>query len=275
MSSSDLKLQTGRGPIGPPLVMGILNLTPDSFSDGGMWTDPDKAVLHAVRMVEDGAGIIDIGAESTRPGSEPVSTEEELRRLRPVVRRVVEAAGVPVSVDTMKPEVARFCLLEGASIVNDVNGFRNPSMAEVVADAGAYAVVMHSPVPALEAHGTVMGQGFAEEIRTFLDRRVRYLKDVGVLEDRIIVDPGIGFGKTAEQNRWILSHSSYFSCGRPVLSASSRKRFLRSAYPGRDIDDVSAEAALTAVRSGADIVRVHDVARTVRVLDVSRCNRLR
>lgn len=255
--------------------MGVLNLTPDSFSDGGLWTDPDRAVLHAVRMAEEGASVIDIGAESTRPGSSPVSSEEELRRLRPVVRRVAETVDVPVSVDTMKPEVARFCLSEGASIINDVNGFRDPAMAEAVADADAYAVIMHSPVQALEVHRVIMGSGFADEIRDFLDERAHHLEDAGVRGDRIIVDPGIGFGKTAEQNRWILSHSSYFSDGRPVLSASSRKRFLRNAEPDRDIDDVSAEAALTAVESGADMVRVHDVARTVRALDIRRNSRRR
>ena len=204
--------------------MGILNVTPDSFSDGGMWTDPETAVRHAVEMVGQGASVIDVGAESTRPGSEPVSAEEELRRLRPVVRRLASELDVPVSVDTMKAEVAEECISLGAEMINDVNGLRGPGMAEVCASFGVYAVIMHMPGGIGSVHAGEMGEGFAEDIRSSLESLASSAMDAGVGRDRIILDPGIGFGKSMEQNLWILDHSSYFSCGFPVLSASSRKR---------------------------------------------------
>ena len=251
--------------------MGILNVTPDSFSDGGMWTDPEDAVRHAAEMVGQGASVIDVGAESTRPGSEPVSAEEELRRLRPVVRRLASELDVPVSVDTMKAEVAEECISLGAEIVNDVNGLRGLGMAEVCASSGVYAVIMHMPGDMGSVHAGEMGEGFAEDIRSSLQGLATSAIDAGVRRDRIVLDPGIGFGKSMEQNLWILDHSSYFSCGGyPVLSASSRKRFLAVRYPGMDRDDASAAAALVAVRSGAAMVRVHNVARTAELLRTHR-----
>ena len=246
--------------------MGILNVTPDSFSDGGMWTDPEDAVRHAVEMVGQGASVIDVGAESTRPGSEPVSAEEELRRLRPVVRRLASELDVPVSVDTMKAEVAEECISLGAEMVNDVNGLRGPGMAEVCASSGVYAVIMHMPGEMGSVHAGEMGEGFADDIRSTLEGLASSAMDAGVGRDRIILDPGIGFGKSMGQNLWILDHSSYFSCGFPVLSASSRKRVLAWAYPDMDIDVASADAASRAAESGADMVRVHNVAATVAAL---------
>ncbi len=245
-----------------PLIMGILNVTPDSFSDGGLWTDVDAAIGHAFDMVDQGADIIDIGAESTRPGSAPVPAEEEISRLRPVLKELAPSLSVPISVDTLKTPVAEECLSLGADIINDVNGLRAEGMAEACASAGAYAVIMHMRGTQETMHDGVMGEGFAQEIRDFLRAQTEKALDAGIRRDRIVLDPGIGFGKTVEQNVWILEHSSCFSDGYSVLSGSSRKRFVKATYPDADIDEASADAALRAFRSGADIVRVHNVAAT-------------
>lgn len=249
--------------------MGILNVTPDSFSDGGMYTDVRTAVAHGIEMEEQGASVIDIGAESTRPGSAPVSAEEEIRRLKPVLRDLVPSLSVPVSVDTMKAEVAEMCLSMGVGIVNDVNGLRGEGMREVCAGSDAYVIIMHMPGSMETVHRGDMDGGFAEEMRESLRGLTASALDAGIGKDRIILDPGIGFGKTFEQNMWILEHSSYFSDGFPVLSASSRKRVIAAGFPDMDIDVASAEAACIAARSGADMVRVHNVAVTKAALD--RC----
>ncbi len=246
--------------------MGILNVTPDSFSDGGRWTDADVAVSHALDMVDQGASIIDVGAESTRPGSEPVGAEEEMRRLKPVLERLLPVVDVPVSVDTMKPEVAEMCVSMGVDIVNDVNGLRAPGMAELCSSSGVCAIIMHMSGDMGTVHSSEMDGGFAEDIRGSLRSLTEAAVERGMDRNMIVLDPGIGFGKTAEQNMWILSHSSYFSDGLPVLSASSRKRFLAKMYAGMDRDEASAKAALVAAESGADIVRVHNVAATVEML---------
>lgn len=243
--------------------MGILNVTPDSFSDGGKWNTIDLAVSHALDMVDQGADIIDIGAESTRPGSIKVSAAEEIARLEPVLRELVPMLDVPISVDTVKTSVAEKCLSMGVDIINDVNGLRDEGMSEACASAGAYAIIMHMHGILSDIHAHDMDSNFAEEIRSFLRERTEYALNVGVPEDRIILDPGIGFGKTMGQNEWIIDHSSYFSDGYPVLSGSSRKRVIKYAYEGWDLDDASADAARRGWVSGADIVRVHDVARTV------------
>ena len=250
--------------------MGILNVTPDSFSDGGLWTDPGAAVRHAFDMVDQGAGVIDIGAESTRPNASPVTAEEELARLEPVLSELAPSVDVPISVDTMKAEVAERCVALGATIVNDVLGLRGPGMTEVCASTGVDVVIMHmNGMP--ESMPPAMGDGFMDEIKGFLEVRVSDALDAGIRRESIILDPGIGFGKDPAQNSEILENSSYFSCGGyPVLSASSRKRFLAVRYPGMDRDDASAEAALVAVRSGAAMVRVHDVARTAEILGIRR-----
>ena len=258
--------QTRGSPERGPLVMGILNVTPDSFSDGGMWNDVDSALSHASDMIDQGADIIDIGAESTRPGSLPVSASEEISRLKPVLKELIPSVDVPISVDTLKTEVAEECLSLGADIINDVNGLRSEGMAEVCASAGAYVVIMHMAGMQNTTHNSVMGDDFASEIRSFLRTQTEKALDAGVRRDRLIMDPGIGFGKTVDQNVWILENSGYFSDGYPVLSGSSRKRFIRATYPETDVDDASADAALRAYRSGADIVRVHDVGKTVSMV---------
>lgn len=241
--------------------MGILNVTPDSFSDGGSWTDPAVAVRHALDMIDQGADIIDIGGESTRPNSEPVSAEEEIRRLEPVLRDLIPSIDVPVSVDTMKTEVAARCIDLGADIINDVYGLRDEGMPELCASAGVSVVIMHmNGMP--RTMPASMGDGYMERIRSFLRERTAAALDAGIRPEDIILDPGIGFGLDPDENWDMLTHSSYFSDGYPVLSGSSRKRFLSVKFPGMDRDEASAEAARIASDSGADIVRVHNVALT-------------
>ena len=260
MSNPSLKgLRVG----GRPWIMGILNVTPDSFSDGGEWTDVGAAVNHATRMVDEGADMIDIGGESTRPGSTPVSVEDELSRLEPVLKALIPSIDVPVSVDTMKPEVAERCIALGVDVVNDVMGLRAERMLEVCADGGVSVVIMHMDGDMSSVHKGAMGKDYMARIRGFLQDRVSEALDAGISEHDIILDPGIGFGKTVEQNLGILRNPLYFSEDYPVLTASSRKRFLKEAYPGMDADDASAMAARESVDAGASMVRVHDVARTV------------
>jgi dihydropteroate synthase len=243
--------------------MGILNVTPDSFSDGGEWADVGAAVDHAIRMVDEGADVIDIGGESTRPGSTPVSVEEELSRLEPVLRALIPSVDVPVSVDTMKPEVAERCIRLGAGMINDVMGLRAEGMLEVCADGGVSVVIMHMEGDMSSVHGGVMEGDYMARIRGFLQNRVDEALDAGISADRIILDPGIGFGKTVEQNLEILRNPLYFSRDYPILTASSRKRFLKEIYPAMDPDEASALVASESIEAGASMVRVHDVARTV------------
>ena len=243
--------------------MGILNVTPDSFSDGGTWTDPDVAVRHAFEMVDQGAAIIDIGGESTRPFSDPVPAEDEIARLKPVLRDLLPSIDVPVSVDTMKTSVARMAVDMGVDMVNDVYGLRDGGMAELCGESGVAVVIMHMHGMPKSMQSSVMGDGFMDGVREFLRERTQAALDAGVRKDRIILDPGVGFGKSFDQNMEILRNSSFFSDGYPVLVGSSRKKFLSEKFPGMERDDASAEAARISVESGADIVRVHNVARTV------------
>ncbi len=251
---------------GKPLVMGILNVTPDSFSDGGRWNDVKSALDHAVRMVEEGASIIDIGAESTRPGCEPVSSEEEWRRLGPILKEIVPVLDVPVSVDTMKADVAEKSLSCGADIINDVNGFRGEGMFRVCSDYGCEIVISHMYGTYDQMHSVTMGTDYRQEIRGFLDKQISSAVDSGIEDSKIIVDPGIGFGKTSQQNMDILKDCSFLGHEHRVLIGVSRKRVVREFYPDMDIDDASAMLSKMAVESGADIVRVHNVPRTVSEL---------
>ncbi|HKC22868.1 MAG TPA: dihydropteroate synthase [Gaiellaceae bacterium] len=244
-----------------PSVMGIVNVTPDSFSDGGVHLDPVAAAAAARRMIEEGAAIVDIGGESTRPGHEPVSLDEELRRVVPVLERL---AGIPVSIDTSKAEVARQALGLGAELVNDVTALRGDArMAELVADSGARVCLMHwDKVEDLT------------EVPRFLEERLGFAVEAGVHEDRVLLDPGIGFGKTVAQNFELLRRLDELTeLGRPVLVGFSRKSSL-----GRVLGDPQAKqgplsasiaAAVTAYERGATILRVHDVREHVEALAVA------
>ena len=250
-----------------PLVMGVLNLTPDSFSDGGQFVDPDRAVAHARRMVAEGADIIDVGAESTRPYGDAVrvDAQEERRRLEPVLGAVC-ALGIPVSIDTMKAEVARWALDQGAAMVNDVWGLqRDPDLARVVAERGIPVVIMHNR-EAADPELDIMA-----DIEAFLARSLGIAQEAGIARDRIVLDPGIGFGKTPAQSIEAIARLDRLkSFGRPLLVGASRKRFIDTispAPPDRRIGG-SIAAHVLSVLNGAAIVRAHDVAETVQALKV-------
>ena len=249
-----------------PMIMGILNVTPDSFSDGGMYYS-GGAVEHALSMIDEGADIIDIGGESTRPGSDPVPAEEEIGRIVPVIRELSSVSDVPISVDTMKTEVAEAALDAGADIINDVNGMRSEGMAELISSAGVPVVIMHMKGMPKTMQLEPMQGRVTEDIVAFLKERCEYAADCGIRD--IILDPGIGFGKTAEQNVEIIDNSAAFSLGHPVLIGASRKRFLLSVYPDMDRDEASVAVSLRALDAGADIVRVHNVMMMRRALDQS------
>ena len=254
-----------------PLVMGIVNVTPDSFSDGGRGAS--ASIRHAERLVQEGAHILDIGGESTRPGAAPVSVEEELARVLPVLRGVVDL-GVPVSVDTRRPEVMRAALDLGTDIINDVEALGAPGAMEVVAAHGSCGVcLMHmrgqpSSMQERPAYGNVV-----LEVRDFLKARVEEARRAGVAAHRIVLDPGIGFGKRVEDNfALIRGQAALLGLGHAVLAGWSRKSSL-GAVTGRDVQDrmvASVAAALAAVSCGARIIRVHDVAPTVDALAVWR-----
>jgi dihydropteroate synthase len=253
-------------------VMGILNITPDSFSDGGRYLDPDQALRHGLEMVEQGADLLDVGGESTRPGSDPVSAEEEWRRVGPVMRDLAAKLDVPLSVDTMKPEVAGKAIEAGASIVNDVSGLREPAMVHLVARSRVGAVVMHmlGNPKTMQTHPEYAD--VVTEVRSFLTQRIRVLEAAGVATDAVAVDPGVGFGKTQEHNLALLQHlDRIVALGHPVVVGVSRKSFIErlgGGEPGERLPG-SIAAATLAVARGAHVVRVHDVRETVRAMRVA------
>jgi dihydropteroate synthase len=250
-----------------PAVMGVLNVTPDSFSDGGRFIAPEQALAQARRMIAEGADIIDIGAESTRPyGSQPVSAEQELQRLRPTLPDIV-ALGVPVSIDSMKSSVVAWALDQGAAIANDVWGLqRDPDMAKVVAARGAPIIIMHNREQA-DADIDIM-----QDIAAFFRRSLDIAADAGISRDRIVLDPGIGFGKTPQQSIVTLARlQDLMSFNLPVLIGASRKRFIDTVTPSEPQQRVggSIAAHLIAAGAGARIIRAHDVAETVQALRVT------
>jgi len=251
-----------------PLVMGILNVTPDSFSDGGKFIDPAMAIAHAAAMAKQGADILDIGAESTRPygGMKPISADEEKSRLAPVLPTAIKL-GLPVSIDTIKANVATWALDQGASIVNDVWGLqRDPEMARVVAEHGAPIVIMHNRDAADPAIDIIA------EVADFFSRSLEIAWRAGIRHDRIVLDPGIGFGKTPPQSMACIAHLREFAgFGMPLLVGASRKRFIHAVTPSTPSERLggSLAAHLLAVEHGAAMVRVHDVAPTVQALAVA------
>ncbi len=243
--------------------MGIVNATPDSFSDGGRFDEPDAAAAHALNLVEQGADIIDVGGESTRPGAEPVSPEDELRRVVPVVRRIVENSPVLISVDTTKALVAREALAAGAHIVNDISGLTfDPEMARVCADSSAGVVCMHIRGTPRTMQDDPRYDDVVADVCGFLKGRLEELVRQGIARTRIAIDPGIGFGKTAEHNIDLLSHvDRLHELGRPVCIGHSRKRFLKRLL-GRPVDERlfgTVGVAVAIALQGTEIIRVHDV----------------
>ena len=256
-----------------PSVMGIVNVTPDSFSDGGVNFRAEDAVASARRMVDEGAAIVDVGGESTRPGAEPVSAEQELGRIEPVLEQL---AGLPVSIDTAKALVARRALQLGAELVNDVTALRgDPELAGVVAETGAYLCLMHMQGEPRTMQSDPHYDDVVSEVKGFLEERVRFAVEAGIAEERICVDPGIGFGKTVENNFELIRRLDEIAAlGRPVVVGFSRKSSL-----GRILGDpeattgplsASIAAAVAAYERGATILRVHDVKEHVEALITAR-----
>lgn len=247
-------------------LMGIVNVTPDSFSDGGQFDSVFAAVEHALKLVEDGADLLDIGGESTRPGATPVPLEEELRRVVPVVREVARQTKTPISIDTYKAEVARQCLDAGAVIVNDISGLTfDADMPRICRESTCGVIVMHiQGVPQTMQANPHYDDVVAEVCQHFA-QRLDDLEAAGIARERIVLDPGIGFGKTAEHNLELLSHiADLHSLGRPVLVGHSRKRFLKKVL-GRDVEERNAGTlgvSIALAAQGTDILRVHDVRAT-------------
>jgi dihydropteroate synthase len=256
------------------IVMGIVNVTPDSFTDGGMYLTTDDAVRHGARLVDEGADVLDVGGESTRPGAEPVDVDEELRRVIPVIEGLTEIQQTtPISIDTRKPEVARAALEAGARIVNDVTASRDGAMLEAVADTGAGIVLMHMLGEPQTMQDDPRYEDVVAEVHEFLRERIEAAVFAGIAEERVCVDPGIGFGKNVEHNLALLrSVSALRLLGAAVMVGASRKRFigvLTGAEDPADRLEGSIAAAVLAASLGADVVRVHDVAPTVRALRVA------
>lgn len=263
-----------------PAIMGILNLTPDSFSDGGLIPDHQTAVRRAEQLVEAGADLLDLGGESSRPGADPVSIDEEIRRVVPVVEALAGRIGVPLSIDTTKAEVAQAALRAGAAVINDIQGLLgDDQMPRVVAESGAGVVLMHMQGSPRTMQANPTYADVVTEVYDALAFRIDRAESFGIERSRIAIDPGIGFGKTADHNWQLLSHLDRFAgLGCALLIGTSRKRFL-GALTGRDVSErmtASVVSSVLAIESGADIVRVHDVgpmADAVKVWSAMRPSR--
>jgi dihydropteroate synthase len=260
-----------------PLIMGIINVTPDSFSDGGQFFEAGKAVEHGLRLVSEGADLLDIGGESTRPGALPVALDEELRRVLPVIKRLAGQIKVPISIDTSKAAVAHAALEAGAEIVNDVTALSgDPAMAGTVATASAGVILMHMRGDPQTMQIAPQYQNVVSEVVQYLSERMAWAADQGVAVERTVIDPGIGFGKTSEHNVALLSHLVDFQhLGRPLCLGVSRKRFLaKLATPQRleseRLAGSLAVACFTAIEGTAQILRVHDVRDTHDAVRVCR-----
>lgn len=257
-----LKLRLSSLALDRPLIMGILNVTPDSFSDGGKFLDPARAAEHAMQMAADGADIIDIGGESTRPGSDPVPPEEELRRVVPVIEELKKALMVPLSIDTMKPEVADACLSLGVELLNDVTGLRNPEMIRVAAKYNVPTTIMHMRGEPKTMQDDPVYDDVVAEVATYLALQAAKARAAGI--EQVLIDPGIGFGKTTEQNLALIKHLDVFrALGYPVVIGPSRKSHIGKVLGSLDTPPERLEGTLAevtiSVLNGAHIIRVHDV----------------
>jgi len=247
-----------------PLIMGVVNVTPDSFSDGGRFFGTQQALEHARVLIEEGADILDIGGESSRPGAEPVGLDEELRRVMPVLEQLAQMT-VPVSVDTCKPEVMRCAIAAGAAMVNDINALREPGALEAVAQSQAAVCLMHMQGEPRSMQRDPQYEDVVAEVTAFLEQRVEAAQQAGIARERIVIDPGFGFGKNTGHNLELLQGlSTIAGLGQPVLVGLSRKSLFGkiTGKPVADRVSASVAAALLAVERGAALVRVHDVAAT-------------
>jgi len=256
------------------LIMGVLNITPDSFSDGGLFFERQRAVEQGLRMAEEGADILDIGGESTRPGAKPLEEEEETRRVIPAIRALSQKIDIPISIDTRKARVAEEALKAGAEMVNDTSALRfDGRMAGVVARANVPVVLMHMRGQPENMQRYTHYEDLIGEVRDFLQERIRHAESLGITADRIIVDPGFGFGKSLEEqhNLVILKHLSHFKVlGKPLLVGTSRKAFIGrvTGLPPREREEGTMATVAVAILQGANIVRVHEVQRMRRVVQV-------
>ncbi len=253
-----------------PLVMGIVNATPDSFSDGGLYLQHDNALAHAHQLIADGADILDIGGESTRPGARPVSVQEELDRVLPIIEGL-RGTSVPISIDTVKPEVMRAAINAGAQMVNDINALQDTAAMEAVASSNAAVCLMHKQGDPQTMQQQPHYKNVVSEISAFLRERIAAAEAAGIQRERVVIDPGFGFGKTLAHNLALLRQlKSLTELGVPLLAGLSRKSML-GALTGQDVSQrlpASVAAALIAVQRGATIVRVHDVRATVDALKI-------
>lgn len=262
---------------GPALVMGIVNVTPDSFSDGGRFEQAEQAVEHGLRLAEEGADILDIGGESTRPGAQPVGIEEELARVIPVIERLSRQCDVPISIDTSKPEVMRAAVSAGAAMINDVNGLRAPGAVATAAELAVPVCLMHMQGEPRTMQARPSYQDVVSDVRDFLLERAEVCQQAGLDKTNLVLDPGFGFGKTLEHNLALLNALDELArIGFPVLAGLSRKSML-GRITGRERPDqrlaASLAVALIAAQKGAAILRVHDVAETVDVVKVWNATR--
>ncbi len=257
------------------LVMGILNITPDSFSDGGLYYSAQKAIEHGLEMVKAGAALIDIGPESTRPGADPVEPSEQIQRAVPVIKALRKQTNIPISIDTFNPDVAGAAIAAGANILNDITALSNPKMAQLAAEKQVPVILMHMQGTPATMQDHPHYKDVVGQIKQYLLGRADYAREMGIPKERIFIDPGIGFGKTTEHNLLLLNHLEEFVCtGYRVLVGTSRKRFIgQITSKDTPADRVFGTAATVAisVQKGASIVRVHDVAEmidTVKVVNV-------
>ena len=278
MRSFSLQWHSHRLALGPETrIMGILNVTPDSFSDGGRFFSIDRAVEHGLRLIREGSDILDVGGESTRPFADPVPIGEEIRRVVPVIEALAGQTTVPISIDTTKSEVARAALAAGACMINDVSAFRlDPALADLAAGADVPVILMHMKGEPRTMQLSPVYENLLDDICSFLKDRVSFAEAGGVSRSRIIIDPGIGFGKTVAHNFQILKHLSVFAeLGLPILVGSSRKAFIRktigvpdTSAQSPEVETGSQAAVATAALFGAHIVRVHNVANTKNTLKI-------
>lgn len=255
------------------LIMGILNVTPDSFSDGGQYQDTETAIHHGIRMAEDGADVIDIGGESSRPGSEPVSVDEELSRVTPVIEALAKKIEIPISIDTYKPDVARAALDAGASIINDITGLADERMRSLAAERKTPTIIMHMKGAPRNMQENPEYEDVISEIMAFFRERIALAVEADLPEEYIIIDPGIGFGKTLEYNLEIIRDLADFkTLGRPILVGTSRKAFIGKILgglpPTERLEGTAATVAIS-IMNGANIVRVHDVKEMGQVAKMS------
>lgn len=253
-----------------PLIMGILNVTPDSFYDGGRFYKKEDAISHALQIIEDGADIIDVGGESTRPFSDFISTNDELKRIIPVIEGIRSHSNIAISIDTNKARVAREAYMAGADIVNDISGLLfDPDMAETVAELDMYAVIMHIKGKPKDMQQNPFYEDVVSEIKEFFHERILFSQKHGIKEERIIIDPGIGFGKRIEDNLKIIKKLSDFKdIGKPILVGTSMKAFIGQVTdsPVHERTEGTLASVAISIWNGANIVRVHDVKKTKKVV---------